>query len=130
MRISARHVKEDSRFCKWRKVSCKVQDGGKDLADLTLQRMPPRGMNMVQIQNPKSYISNELIFFVESREEAILRYKKEPPYLLTTILNSSLINDDIEEAKILIEAGADINMPHEHFDKEETSNYYSLSVWA
>ena len=47
-----------------------------------------------------------------------MRYRKEPPYLLTTILNSSLINDDIEEAKILIEAGADINMPHEHFDKE------------
>ena len=91
---------------------------GKDLADLEMYKMPPKGMNMVQIQNPKSYISNELIFFVESREEAILRYKKEPPYLLTTILNSCLINDNIKEAKILIEAGADLNMPHEHFDKE------------
>ena len=119
MRISARHVKEDSLvFVNGERYPAKFKMVGKDLADLTLQRMPPRGMNMVQIQNPKSYISNELIFFVESREEAILRYRKEPPYLLTTILNSSLINDDIEEAKILIEAGADINMPHEHFDKE------------
>ena len=115
MRISARHVKEDSLvFVNGERYPAKFKMVGKDLADLTLQRMPPRGMNMVQIQNPKSYISNELIFFVESREEAILRYRKEPPYLLTT-LNSSH-NDDIED-KILI-ALVDINMPYEHFDKE------------
>ena len=119
MRISARYVKENSYvFVNGERFPAKFKMVGKDLADLELYKMPPKGMNMVQIQNPKSYISNELIFFVESREEAILRYKKEPPYLLTTILNSCLINDNIKEAKILIEAGADLNMPHEHFDKE------------
>ena len=119
MRISARYVKENSYvFVNGERFPAKFKMVGKDLADLELYKMPSKGMNMVQIQNPKSYISNELIFFVESREEAILRYKKEPPYLLTTILNSCLINDNIKEAKILIEAGADLNMPHEHFDKE------------
>ena len=119
MRISARYVKENSYvFVNGKRYPAKFKMVGKDLADLELYKMPPKGINMVQIQNPKSYISNELIFFVESREEAILRYKKEPPYLLTTILNSCLINDNIKEAKILIEAGSDLNMPHEHFDKE------------
>ena len=92
MRISARYVKENSYvFVNGERFPAKFKMVGKDLADLELYKMPSKGMNMVQIQNPKSYISNELIFFVESREEAILRYKKEPPYLLTTILNSSLL---------------------------------------
>jgi ankyrin repeat protein len=75
-------------------------------------------MNMLQVHNPESYVSNELIFYVESREEAIQRYRKEPAYLLTTILNSAIINDNPEEARIVIDAGADLNMPHEHFEKE------------
>jgi arylsulfatase A len=46
----------------------------------------------------------------------------EPDYLLTTILNSALINDHSKEARIVIEAGADLNMPHghNHFDKERS----------
>lgn len=119
MRISARHIKEDAYvLINGERFPAKITEAGKDLIDIVLHRIPRRGMNMIQVQNPQSYISNELIFYVETREEAIARYRKEPPYLLTTILNSSLINSNNEEAKILIEAGADLNMPHEHFDKE------------
>ena len=73
---------------------------------------------MLQLQNPGSYLSNEFIFFVESEDEAVERYQKEPDYHLTTVLNSALINNHPAEARILMDAGADLNMPHEHFDKE------------
>ncbi|MFN0128791.1 MAG: hypothetical protein ACKV19_19140 [Verrucomicrobiales bacterium] len=77
-------------------------------------------MRLLQVRNPHSYLSNEFIFFVETGEEAIARYKMEPSYLLTSILNSALINDHPEEAHILIAAGADLNLPHleTHFELE------------
>ena len=119
MRISARHIKEGAYvLINGERFPAKITEEGKDLIDVSLERVPQKGMNMIQVQNPRSYISNELIFYVETREEAISRYRKEPDYLLTTILNSSLINNNEEEAMILIEAGADLNMPHEHFEKE------------
>ena len=101
-----------------RKVAGTIREAGKDLVEIRLETLPARGLRMLQVQNPDSYLSNEFIFFVESREEAVERYRKEPDYLLTTILNSALINDHPEEAGIVMDAGADLNMPHEHFEKE------------
>jgi hypothetical protein len=73
---------------------------------------------MLQVRNPNSYLSNEFIFFVETDAEAVQRYKREPPYLLTAILNSAIVNGNSEEARIVLKAGADLNMPHEHFEFE------------
>lgn len=73
---------------------------------------------MLQVQNPNSYLSNEFIFFVETEAEAVQRYEREPAYLLTAILNSAIVNDSPEEARIVLRAGADLNMPHEHFEFE------------
>jgi hypothetical protein len=119
MTISGRHVQQGaSLFVNGRRVRGSIQSAGRDSIEVAFDELPGRGMNMLLIQNPDSYFSNDFIFFVETQEEAIARYKKEPPYLLTTILNSAIINDHAEEARIILEAGADLNMPHEHFDKE------------
>jgi YVTN family beta-propeller protein len=121
MVISALHIQESATlFIDGRKVSGTIVEAGKDLIEIQFDTLPVKGMRMLQVQNPNSFLSNEFIFFVETREEAVTRYKKEPDYLLTTILNSALINDHPKEARILIEAGADLNMPHghNHFDKE------------
>lgn len=119
MKISGRHVLTGATlFVNGRRVEGRIKKLGTDLIEVSLDQVPTRGMNMLQVHNPESYLSNELIFYVESREEAIKRYRKEPAYLLTTILNSAIINDNPEEARILIDAGADLNMPHEHFEKE------------
>jgi ankyrin repeat protein len=63
-------------------------------------------------------LSNEFIFFVETNQEAILRYKKEPDYLLTAVLNSAIVNNNIEEAMIVLKAGAELNAVHKHFEFE------------
>jgi YVTN family beta-propeller protein len=121
MVISALHIQDGATLLvDGRKVSGTIVDVGKDLVEVQFGELPAKGMRMLQVQNPNSYLSNEFIFFVETREEAVARYKKEPDYLLTTILNSALINDHPEETRIVIEAGADLNMPHgeNHFDKE------------
>jgi hypothetical protein len=119
MKISGRHILTDATlFVNGRRVEGRIKKLATDIIEVSLDQVPPRGMNMLQVHNPESYLSNELIFYVESREEAIQRYRKEPAYLLTTILNSAIINDNPEEARILIDAGADLNMPHEHFEKE------------
>ena len=121
MRISGRHIR-DSAFLlvNGDRVAGEIEPVARDLIDVTFDELPPPGMNLLQIRNPDSFISNDFIFFHESREEAVARYQKEPAYLLTTILNSAIINDHEEEAWIVMDAGADINMPHEetHFDKE------------
>lgn len=121
MIISARHLRKGATLLvDGRNVSGRINHAGKELVEIRLAELPPKGMRMLQVQNPDSYLSNEFIFFVETREEAIARYRKEPRYLLTSILNSTLINDHSEEAHILLEAGADLNMPHleTHFEKE------------
>lgn len=119
MKISGRHVQQGaSLYVNGRRVRGSIESVGPDLIEVAIDELPDRGMNMLQVQNPDSYMSNEFIFFVETEAQAISRYKNEPPYLLTTILNSAIINDDPEEARIVLEAGADLNMPHEHFDKE------------
>jgi len=119
MKISGRHILTDATlFVNGRRVEGRIKKLATDIIEVSLDQVPPRGMNMLQVHNPESYLSNELIFYVESREEAIQRYRKEPAYLLTTILNSAIINDNPEEARIVIDAGADLNMPHEHFEKE------------
>ena len=121
MTISALHLLKDATLVvDGRKVSGTIREAGKDLIKVQFDTLPAKGMRMLQVQNPNSYLSNEFIFYVETPEEAIARYQKEPDYLLTTILNSALINDHPEEALILITAGADLNMPPDknHFDKE------------
>ncbi|NCF87030.1 MAG: hypothetical protein GWQ08_16115, partial [Verrucomicrobiaceae bacterium] len=113
MVISALYVHADAAlFIDGRKVSGTIVEAGKDLIEIRFDTLPADGMRMLQVQNPNSYLSNEFIFYVETPDEAIARYQKEPDYLLTTILNSALINDHPEEARILITAGADLNMPH------------------
>lgn len=99
-------------------VGGEIKEAGKDLVEIKLAALPAKGMRLLQVQNPDSYLSNEFIFFVESREEALARYRKEPAVHLTTVLNSALVNDHPEEGLLAIEAGADINMPHEHFNFE------------
>lgn len=119
MTISGRHILPGATlFVNGRRVDGRIKKLGTDLIEVSLDQVPARGMNMLQVHNPESYVSNELIFYVESREEAIQRYRKEPTYLLTTILNSAIINENPEEARILLDSGADLNMPHEHFEKE------------
>jgi YVTN family beta-propeller protein len=121
MVISALHIQESATlFIDGRKVSGTIVEASKDLIEIQFDTLPAKGMRMLQVQNPNSYLSNEFIFYVETPKEAIVRYQKEPDYLLTTILNSALINDHPKEARIVIEAGADLNMPHgkNHFDKE------------
>ncbi len=121
MIISALYIQSGaSLFVDGRKVEGSIKEAGKDLMEIRFEKLPAKGMRMLQVQNPSSYLSNEFIFYVETREEAIARYRQEPDYLLTTILNSALINDHPDEARILIAAGADLNMPHgkNHFDKE------------
>lgn len=95
-----------------------ITEAGQELVEVKLTSLPEKGMRLLQVQNPDSYLSNEFIFFVETRAEALARYRKEPAVHLTTVLNSALINDHPEEANIAIEAGADLNMPHEHFNFE------------
>lgn len=121
MVISARHLQDDARlFVDGVRVEGAIAEVGRDLVSIRFSELPAKGMRMLQVQNPRSYLSNELIFFVETKQEAIERYRKEPDYLLTTILNSALINDHSEEARIVMDAGADLNMPPDknHFDKE------------
>lgn len=119
MKISGRHVQKGAHLLiDGERVKGSIRDLGKDSIEIKLSKLPARGMRMLQVQNPQSYLSNEFIFFVETEAEAIQRYKKEPAYLLTTILNSAIINDHPEEARVAMEAGADLNMPHQHFEKE------------
>lgn len=119
MTISALYLRDGaSLLVDGKKVQGTIQAAGKDLVEIRLERLPEKGLRMLQVQNPGSYLSNEFIFFVESADEAVERYQKEPDYHLTTVLNSALINNHPAEARILIDAGADLNMPHEHFDKE------------
>ena len=121
MVISALYVQDEATlFVDGRKVSGTIKQAGKDLIQIQFDTLPAKGMRLLQVQNPSSYLSNEFIFYVETPDEAIVRYQQEPDYLLTTILNSALINDHPEEARILITAGADLNMPPDknHFEKE------------
>ena len=119
MVISARYLREGTTLLvDGKKVPGTIQAAGKDLVRIRLEHLPPRGLRLLQVQNPGSYLSNEFIFFVESEDEAVERYQKEPDYHLTTVLNSALINNHPAEARILMDAGADLNMPHEHFNKE------------
>ena len=113
MEISGRHILPGATlFVNGRRVGGQIRKLGKELVEVSLEKIPPQGMNMLQVHNPKSYLSNELIFYSETREQAIRRYRKEPAVLLTTILNSAIVNHNPEEARILLEAGPDINMPH------------------
>ena len=119
MVISALYLRKGaSLLVDGKQVEGTIQAAGKDLVEVRLESLPSRGLRMLQVQNQGSYLSNEFIFYVESEDEAVERYRKEPDYHLTTVLNSALINNHPAEARILMEAGADLNMPHEHFEKE------------
>ena len=129
MKISGRHILTGATlFVNGRRVEGQIRDLGKELVEVSLEKIPPQGMNMLQVHNPKSYLSNELIFYSETHEEAIRRYRKEPAVLLTTILNSAIVNHNPEEARILLEAGADINMPHTQGSLTAIPNHYCISV--
>ncbi|MDA0282865.1 MAG: PQQ-binding-like beta-propeller repeat protein, partial [Planctomycetota bacterium] len=119
MTISGRHIRDGaSLFVNGRRANGSMKAAGPDLVTVTLDTMPSRGMNLLQVQNPDSYLSNDFIFFVETEDEAVARYTGEPGYLLKAILNSAIINDNSEEARIALQAGAALDEPHKHFEME------------
>ena len=119
MSISGRHIQSGaSLLVNGRRVRGSIESAGEDRVDIKLKELPPRGINTLQVQNRNSYLSNDFIFFVESKAEAIERYRREPDYLLTAILNSAIVNNNPTEARLVLEAGAELNAPHRHFDFE------------
>ena len=119
MRISGRYVQDGAAlFVGGRRVHGSIRAVGGELFEVSFGTLPERGMNTLQVQNPNGYSSNEFIFFVETEAEAVQRYESEPAYLLTAVLNSAIVNDNVEAARIALRAGADLNMPHELFEFE------------
>jgi YVTN family beta-propeller protein len=119
MTISGRHIQDGaSLFVNGRRVNGSIESVGTDLITVTFDTLPSRGMNMLQVQNPDSYFSNDFIFFVETENEAVARYAREPGFLLKAILNSAIVNDNPEEARIALQAGAEMDEPHKHFELE------------
>jgi YVTN family beta-propeller protein len=119
MTIGGRHIRDGaSLFVNGRRVNGSIQAVGTDLIKVNFETLPSRGMNMLQLQNPESYLSNDFIFFVETEDEAVARFSGEPSFLLKANLNSAIINDNPEEARIAIQAGAELDEPHNHFELE------------
>ena len=119
MKISGRHIQKGaSLLVNGSQVNGSIESAGTDLIEVTLATLPDPGMNMLQVRNPNSYLSNEFIFFAETEKEAVQRYQREPAYVLTAILNSAIVNDNPKEARIVLEAGAEVNVKHKHFEFE------------
>ena len=84
----------------------------------TRQELDISGLNIVTnngvaVQNPGGFFSNEFIFYHETPAEAVARYKGEKTYLKTSALNSAIIIGSLEDAKILLEAGAETRLPND-----------------
>jgi YVTN family beta-propeller protein len=115
MTLSGRHVSPKAHvIVNGRRASATVQLGKNETIQVTLSRLPAKGLNFLQLQNPGGSFSNELLFFVETPAESIARKKKEPRGLLDAQLWSAIINGDLEEAKLSVEAGASISEPNVH----------------
>ncbi len=84
-----------------------------NVIEIRLAKLPRKGINFLQVQNPGSFFSNEFIFFNETKSEAIARYKIEKDYLLTSAFNSAIIMGSLEDAEILLEAGAKTTLPND-----------------
>ncbi len=119
MKLSARYLRAGAAlFVNGRRVNGTITVTNPDSIEITFAKLPGAGLNTLQVQNPDSYLSNEFIFFVETEEEAIRRYEREPAYWLTALLNSAIVNDSLGEARLALRAGAELNAPHEHFEFE------------
>ena len=79
MVVSALHVQDGATLLvDGRKVPGSIVEAGEDLIEVRFAELPPKGMRMLQVLNPGSYLSNEFIFFVETREEAVARHRRSP----------------------------------------------------
>ena len=114
MAVSARHIHKSAYvIINGQRVSAKLKFGENERLEIALDKLPKKGLNFLQLQNPGGMFSNDFIFYVETFEEAIARSKKEPQGLRDSNLWSAIINNSLEEAKIAVEAGASFkNMNH------------------
>lgn len=107
--IGGRHVQRGAVILiDGRKVAGTASQMKGDLVTIRLAKQPDKGRRFIQIQNPNGMFSNDFFFYVESREEAVTRYKGEQKGWLEHRLWAAIVNNEPEEVRALVEAGASL----------------------
>ena len=102
MKISGRHIRDGARVVvNGRRVAGEVKVTGRDEVEITLDALPDTGLHFIQVQNPDGLFSNDFIFHVTQgpREAAELQ----------EALENSISKGDLEEARRLVAADANVN---------------------
>ncbi len=113
MTISGRHLDDDAFVVvDGRRVPGSVARGDGETVQVTLSKLPPVGMHLLQIQNTSGLVSNDFIFHVTEDAEAAAELKRvtDAAHVDTrSALATAAARGDLEEIDRLLEGGARID---------------------
>jgi YVTN family beta-propeller protein len=118
MTVSGRHFGEEARLVvDGRRVEGTVKLAANERVDITLSKLPARGMHLLQVQEPDGLFSNDFIFHVTGGEADGRR--------LQNALEAAIACGDLAEAKRLLASGAKANaLPEEGGSPLSTAAYH------
>lgn len=113
MQINARHVTEEAHvIINGRRVPATIKPGKEESLSIELEKLPPKGLHFLQVQNARGLFSNDFIFHVTDKAEDAAALTNKDPALLRNQLEGLIAGGRMLAIRNLLNQGDIINLRH------------------